>query len=158
MPENYYPVAAFFGALLPICAVIGAASSTADPVRCTNQINYAGDPRSNAVINSIGASTGICPVPIPQAYGLPGLVDGAIQGQPCYNYPAYIFGQAKNGNQFACLAQGDGTGIWVRSIPVIGVRQIGGPCSDADTLAAQTPLGRPLVCGSGQWTPNDGLG
>ncbi|MBC2644741.1 MULTISPECIES: hypothetical protein [unclassified Rhodococcus (in: high G+C Gram-positive bacteria)] len=32
--------------------------------RCTNQINYAGDPRSNAEINSIGAQTGQCPAPI----------------------------------------------------------------------------------------------
>ncbi|WP_405843931.1 hypothetical protein OG528_34840 [Streptomyces platensis] len=31
--------------------------------RCTNQINYAGDPRSNAEINSIGEKTGHCPVP-----------------------------------------------------------------------------------------------
>ncbi|MBO0843646.1 MAG: hypothetical protein J2O46_10700 [Nocardioides sp.] len=30
-------------------------------VSCTNQINYAGDPRSNAEINSIGAETGTCP-------------------------------------------------------------------------------------------------
>ncbi|MFJ9472203.1 hypothetical protein [Streptomyces caniferus] len=28
---------------------------------CTNQINYAGDPRSNAEINSIGEKTGHCP-------------------------------------------------------------------------------------------------
>ncbi|KAA6221247.1 hypothetical protein CP973_03990 [Streptomyces albofaciens JCM 4342] len=28
---------------------------------CTNQIDYAGDPRSNAVINSIGEKTGYCP-------------------------------------------------------------------------------------------------
>ena len=32
--------------------------------RCTNQINYAGDPRSNAEINSIGEQTGQCPAPI----------------------------------------------------------------------------------------------
>jgi hypothetical protein len=32
--------------------------------RCTNQIDYAGDPRSNAEINSIGAQTGQCPAPI----------------------------------------------------------------------------------------------
>lgn len=32
--------------------------------RCTNRINYAGDPRSNAEINSIGANTGNCPEPI----------------------------------------------------------------------------------------------
>ncbi|MFC9654200.1 hypothetical protein ACFTTY_37285, partial [Streptomyces sp. NPDC056937] len=30
---------------------------------CTDQINYAGDPRSNAEINSIGADTGTCPKP-----------------------------------------------------------------------------------------------
>lgn len=32
--------------------------------RCTDQINYADDPRSNAEINSIGESTGTCPQPI----------------------------------------------------------------------------------------------
>ncbi|MEV7466068.1 hypothetical protein AB0O20_06085 [Streptomyces kronopolitis] len=30
---------------------------------CTNKINYAGDPRSDAEINSIGEQTGHCPVP-----------------------------------------------------------------------------------------------
>jgi hypothetical protein len=30
-------------------------------VKCTDQINYAGDPRSNAEINSIGEETGTCP-------------------------------------------------------------------------------------------------
>ncbi|MET8952026.1 hypothetical protein ACWEO4_13250 [Streptomyces sp. NPDC004393] len=30
-------------------------------VSCTNQINYAGDPRSNAEINTIGERTGHCP-------------------------------------------------------------------------------------------------
>src|SRR4051812_11691095 len=48
------------GASLPI------ATASADPItdRCTNQFEYAGDPRSNAEINSIGASTGQCPAPI----------------------------------------------------------------------------------------------
>lgn len=32
--------------------------------RCTNQFDYAGDPRSNAEINSIGEQTGQCPAPI----------------------------------------------------------------------------------------------
>ena len=32
--------------------------------RCTNRIDYAADPRSNAEINSIGAQTGRCPRPI----------------------------------------------------------------------------------------------
>jgi hypothetical protein len=30
-------------------------------VRCTDRINYAGDPRSNAEINSIGEQSGHCP-------------------------------------------------------------------------------------------------
>lgn len=29
--------------------------------KCTDQLNYAGDMRSNAVINSIGEDTGTCP-------------------------------------------------------------------------------------------------
>ncbi|MFF0625118.1 hypothetical protein, partial [Streptomyces sp. NPDC004296] len=32
-------------------------------LRCTDQINYAGDPRSNADINTIGEKTGHCPTP-----------------------------------------------------------------------------------------------
>ena len=34
-------------------------------VSCTNQINYAGDTRSNAEINSLGEQTGTCPKPRP---------------------------------------------------------------------------------------------
>ncbi|KAK1180915.1 hypothetical protein B7755_023880 [Streptomyces sp. NBS 14/10] len=34
--------------------------------KCTDQINYAGDPRSNADINSIGEETGYCPPVQPQ--------------------------------------------------------------------------------------------
>ncbi|MEU5268436.1 hypothetical protein AB0G77_07820, partial [Streptomyces hygroscopicus] len=30
-------------------------------MKCTDQINYAGDPRPNAEINSIGENTGHCP-------------------------------------------------------------------------------------------------
>ncbi len=30
-------------------------------VKCTDQINYVGDPRSNAEINTIGEETGYCP-------------------------------------------------------------------------------------------------
>lgn len=54
-------------AFLQIC---GSTVVSADPGpgviadRCTNQINYAGDPRSNAEINGIGATTGKCPTPI----------------------------------------------------------------------------------------------
>lgn len=33
--------------------------------KCTDRLDYAGDPRSNAEINSIGADTGTCPEPQP---------------------------------------------------------------------------------------------
>jgi hypothetical protein len=51
------------GAVLPLGAFVGGPTAGADD-RCTNQINYAGDPRSNAEINSIGGSSGQCPAPI----------------------------------------------------------------------------------------------
>ena len=38
--------------------------SNAMPLRCTNMMTYAGDPRSNAEINSIGDRTGVCPAPL----------------------------------------------------------------------------------------------
>ena len=44
-------------------SLLSAAPASADD-RCTNQIDYSGDPRSNAEINSIGASTGRCPAPM----------------------------------------------------------------------------------------------
>ncbi|MFK4798386.1 hypothetical protein ACI3K5_06815 [Streptomyces sp. MPA0124] len=37
--------------------------------KCTDQVNYAGDPRPNAEINSIGEETGTCPEP--QSGGTP---------------------------------------------------------------------------------------
>ncbi|MCX4635742.1 hypothetical protein HEP86_35635 [Streptomyces sp. RPA4-5] len=43
----------------------GATTGTAEKsgARCTDQINYAGDSRSNAEINTIGEKTGHCPTP-----------------------------------------------------------------------------------------------
>jgi hypothetical protein len=53
---------------LPMVGVAIAAPAMADgptyDLKCTNMINYAGDPRSNAEINGIGWSTGTCPTPI----------------------------------------------------------------------------------------------
>ncbi|MFD6512898.1 hypothetical protein [Rhodococcus sp. NPDC060176] len=45
-------------------APAGPGPST-ESTRCTDQINYAGDPRSNAEINSIGERMGSCPAPLP---------------------------------------------------------------------------------------------
>ncbi len=44
-------------------SLVAAAPSHADE-KCTNQIDYAGDPRSNAEINGIGFTTGQCPAPM----------------------------------------------------------------------------------------------
>ena len=142
------------GITFSLTALLGSATATADD-RCTNQIDYAGDARSNAIINSIGASTGRCPTPMSQQYGLPGLVDGAVQGQPCYNYPLFIFGQDSTGAQYACADQGTNTtGLWVKSVPVIGVRQIGGQCASEQQYGAQSPDGQPLVCDARTgWVP-----
>jgi len=53
---------------LLLCAALPASgllfAPAASATRCTDQINYAGDPRSNAEINSIGATTGVCPAPL----------------------------------------------------------------------------------------------
>ncbi|MEW2484602.1 hypothetical protein AB0876_33980 [Mycobacterium sp. NPDC049093] len=53
------------------CSLVFSAPASADE-RCTNQIDYAGDPRSNAEINGIGASTGHCPAPINESTGTNG--------------------------------------------------------------------------------------
>ena len=45
-----------------------------------------------------------------QQYGLPGLVDGAVEGAACYNWQRFPFGQTSNGSQMICAGQGDGTG------------------------------------------------
>lgn len=53
-----------------LLGLFGSSIASADPGqdviadRCTNQIDYAGDPRSNAEINGIGANTGRCPAPM----------------------------------------------------------------------------------------------
>lgn len=41
-----------------------ASTTQRETPRCTDRQSYAGDPRSNAEINSLGESTGKCPTPI----------------------------------------------------------------------------------------------
>ncbi|WP_328465380.1 hypothetical protein [Streptomyces sp. NBC_00448] len=43
----------------------GSGTAGKSGVKCTDRIDYAGDPRSNAEINSIGEQTGSCPSPSP---------------------------------------------------------------------------------------------
>ncbi|WP_232668146.1 hypothetical protein [Pseudonocardia sp. TRM90224] len=46
-------------------SVPSATSAPASDVSCINRINYAGDTRSNAEINSLGEQAGTCPPPWP---------------------------------------------------------------------------------------------
>lgn len=42
----------------------GGDAAAPETPKCTDQIDYAGDPRSNAEINSQGERAGVCPEPI----------------------------------------------------------------------------------------------
>lgn len=68
-------------------------------------------------------------------------------GSPATTIHSSFFGQGSGGEQYACLDQGTNTtGLWVNSVPVIGVRQIGSQCASEQQYAAQSPDGQPLVC------------
>lgn len=84
---------------------------------------------------------------------VPGLAQGAKQGQACSNYRTFIFGVSQNGSFLACIPDGNGGGNWVNSSPVVGVRQIGSSCDPGASQAAQSPDGRGLVCGDSGWVP-----
>lgn len=75
-------------ALLVPAALMSPGTAGGEPIisdRCTNQIDYSGDPRSNAEINSMGASTGVCPSP---------MTGGTSTGSPAPTAdPSYLSGQ-----------------------------------------------------------------
>ncbi|WP_157531240.1 hypothetical protein [Mycobacterium sp. IS-1496] len=147
-----------FAALVAAVAAPATALVVASPAnaRCTDQFNYSQDTRSNAEINSIGATTGVCPTPMRgNTSTVQGLVQGATLGRSCANFDRFRFGKTVSGDTVICNPQGDGTGLWVRAIPVIGTRLIGSSCQGITfALAAQSPDGIPLVCSSGAWVPN----
>lgn len=139
---------------LAVPTMVAPASATADD-RCTNQIDYSADPRSNAEINGIGASTGVCPTPMTGVSSdVPGLVAGVVTGQPCSNFERYIFGVSPTGQSMACGRNLVSDGVtWGLSVPVIGTRPLGSLCTAGIGLAAQAPDGRALVCGDAGWVP-----
>lgn len=129
-------------------------SAPAQATRCTDQLDYSGDPRSNAEINSIGATTGQCPTPMTGVSNVvAGLVQGAVLGQSCTSTQRFVFGQTAAGDTVICSGQGS-SGTWIRSIPVIGTRPLGSSCVAGVELAAQTPDGIPVICGDGVWVRN----
>lgn len=56
-------VAVLGSVVFAVSALTAPVTASADP-KCTQLIDYAGDPRSMAEINGIGYSTGTCPAPI----------------------------------------------------------------------------------------------
>jgi len=141
------------GAAFPLGAL--PLSAPAHATRCTDQLDYSSDPRSNAEINGIGAATGQCPTPMGGvSNNVQGLVYGAVVGQPCTSTQRYVFGQTAGGGTTVCSGQGS-SGTWVMSIPLIGTRPLGSSCVAGFAQAAQTPDGIPVVCGeSGTWVRN----
>ncbi|MGI5129661.1 hypothetical protein ACQEVB_22835 [Pseudonocardia sp. CA-107938] len=67
------PLMIMMAGLVGGCATPVGAAPTQPPTTpaqasdtsCTNRIDYAGDPRSNAELNSLGERTGTCPTPRP---------------------------------------------------------------------------------------------
>jgi hypothetical protein len=81
----------------------------------------------------------------------PGLQFGVTTNQPCKNWTRYTYGVNPNGKPMACVSfDGGRTGLWSDSASVVGVRQVGAPCQEADAalggVIAQTADGRPMVC------------
>jgi hypothetical protein len=102
---------------------------------------------------AIGAAifaAGIGVAPVAAADDIPGIDDDAVLGAPCTNSDRYIFGRGPSGEPLACVAF-DGVGEWVRSMPLVGVRNIGSPCVEESNGVAQSPDGRGLLC-----VPSDG--
>ncbi|MEZ0381783.1 hypothetical protein ACAG20_02485, partial [Mycobacterium sp. pW045] len=63
MPKRLVTVASVVANMFGAVLLFFSPASNAMPLRCTNMINYAGDPRGNAEINGIGWQTGECPAP-----------------------------------------------------------------------------------------------
>ncbi|HKI42980.1 MAG TPA: hypothetical protein VKA66_21980 [Mycobacterium sp.] len=93
------------------------------------------------VIGVAIAASAIGSAPIAIADDVPGMRDNAVLGAPCDNGKEfkYIYGHGPNGETLACVDD-----VWVESVPLVGVRQIGSSCSGS--WAAQAPDGRPLIC------------
>jgi hypothetical protein len=91
--------------------------------------------------------------PVATADDIPGIDDNAVLGAPCTNSDRYIYGRSPSGEPLACVAF-DGDGQWVRSMPLVGVRSIGSPCTQESNGVAQSRDGLGMVCAADQgWQP-----
>jgi hypothetical protein len=96
----------------------------------------------------------------------PGLQFDVTTNQPCTNWVRYTYGVNPAGKPMACVSfDGGRTGKWSDSASVVGVRQVGAPCQEANAalggVIAQTADGRPMICDGARGfviRPNGNLG
>jgi hypothetical protein len=77
-------------------------------------------------------------------------VPGAVETQPCDNWERYAYGWGPDGHVMTCVSfDGGRTGMWSSSATLVGVQQIGAPCSAISKgyggALAQAPDGSPLL-------------
>jgi hypothetical protein len=80
---------------------------------------------------------------------VPYVARNVAQGAWCAPRTRYIFGLDPSNRTFACSSRSQ----WVAAKPLVGVRDLGGPCTGSDT-SAQTPDGVPLACNGQGWAAN----
>lgn len=76
---------------------------------------------------------------------VPNVSRNAAVGAPCVPHKFYDFGLDSYGRTFICVNSGG----WAQSLPLVGVRNMGDPCSGLQGTA-QSPEGLPMTC-SGVW-------
>lgn len=98
--------------------------------------------------------------PLAAADEVPEFDDDASLGEECDSWVQYIFGSGPNGEPLACVSDDGVTGRWVTSVPMVGERPIGSPCTASpdgtqyEAAQAPEPDGRPLLCVAGRgWQP-----
>ena len=112
------------GVAVPVGALVGAAIAFPQPTtadRCTNQINYVFDPLSNAEINSIGATTGQCPVPnmsAPDAWSDARLVGQSIVAWQARAYQKAWAGNMDTSDEHQCTLAAES---WLENSPAVGL-------------------------------------
>jgi hypothetical protein len=77
--------------------------------------------------------------------------DGVQLSYACHSWERFIFGRSANGQTYACHYIPNQwppvyTGFWVHSPPLYGVQEIGAPCPNYRSSAAQTVDGLALEC------------
>ncbi|WP_199256091.1 hypothetical protein [Mycolicibacterium mengxianglii] len=82
---------------------------------------------------------------------VPNMVYGVEFSTACHSWQRFIFGRGSSGQTYACHYIPNQwppvyTGFWVHSPPLYGVQEIGAPCPNYRSSAAQSIDGLPLEC------------